>query len=271
MTGVLNIAHRGARSLAPENTILAARKGLEIGADLWELDVAATADGELVVLHDDTLARTSNVAAVFPSRQPWAIHTFTLAELRQLDFGSWYLQTDPFGQIAAGAVSAADQAAFPGLSIPTLRDALEFTRANHWRVNIEIKDMSGTPGDAFIAEKVVALVGNMQMDNAVMISSFNHSYIIRVKQTNPALITAVLVEEACADPLELLRRTGASAYNPGLEILEFDHIAPLRRAGYDVFVWTVNEEADMRRLITAGVSGLFTDFPQRLKKVLASL
>ena len=155
----LNIAHRGARSLAPENTLAAARKGREIGADLWELDVAVTADGELVVLHDDTLDRTSNVAEIFPDRRKNLVYSFSMAELRRLDFGSWFVKTDPFKQIAAGAVSQAEQDKYKGEPIPTLREALVFTRDNHWRVNIEIKDASKTrAADAVIVEKTVALV-----------------------------------------------------------------------------------------------------------------
>jgi len=80
---ILNIAHRGASSLAPENTLSAARKGLEAGADMWELDVQLTADGELIVIHDSTLKRTSNVEDVFPHRRPWQVHEFTLDEIRK--------------------------------------------------------------------------------------------------------------------------------------------------------------------------------------------
>ncbi len=167
----LNIAHRGARSLAPENTLAAARKGLEIGADLWELDVAVTADGELVVIHDDTLERTSNAAQVYPDRRPWLVNTFSLAELRKLDFGSWFNQTDPFKQIAAGAVTQEMQQRYVGEPIPTLREALVFTRDNHWRVNVEIKDATSTPGDQAVAEKVVALIEELGMVNQVLISS----------------------------------------------------------------------------------------------------
>ena len=98
----LNIAHRGARSLAPENTLAAAQKGLDTGADMWELDVGMTADGALFLIHDDTLERTSNAAQVFPQRAPWRVHEFTFDEIRQLDFGSWFVEQDPFGQIAAG-------------------------------------------------------------------------------------------------------------------------------------------------------------------------
>lgn len=265
---VLNIAHRGARSLAPENTLLAAEKGLALGADLWELDVAVTQDGELVVLHDDTLERTSNAADVFPKRNPWEVWTFTLAELRQLDFGTWFSEKDPFKQIKAGAVSAVELAGFRGAPIPTLREALEFTRDHNWRVNIEIKDASNTPGDAFVVEKVVALVKELDMLDRVMISSFNHEYLKRVKIAEPDLITAALVDRAVADPVALLEETGAQAYNPGLKYVDEKTVRAVREAGYDVLVWTVNEEEDMRRLIEWGVSGIFTDFPQRLNAVL---
>ena len=265
---VLNIAHRGARSLAPENTLLAAEKGLALGADLWELDVAVTQDGELVVLHDDTLERTSNAAEVFPKRKPWSVWTFTLDELRQLDFGGWFIEKDPFKQIKAGAISADEQASFKGAPIPTLREALEFTREHNWRVNIEIKDASNTPGDAFVVEKVVELVKELDMVDRVIISSFNHDYLKRVQAAEPDLVTAALVDRAVADPVALLEEIGAQAYNPGLKYVDEATVRAVREAGYDVLVWTVNEEEDMRRLVEWGVSGIFTDFPQRLNAVL---
>ncbi len=167
----LNIAHRGARSLAPENTMAAARKALEIGADWWELDVAMTKDGELVVLHDDTLDRTSNVATVFPDRRKTPVYEFTLAELRQLDFGSWFIEKDPFNQIAIGAVSQTELEKFKGEPIPTLREALVFTRDNHWKVNVEIKDASGFAADATIVQQTVALIDELGMSGQVLVSS----------------------------------------------------------------------------------------------------
>jgi glycerophosphoryl diester phosphodiesterase len=266
----LNIAHRGARSLAPENTLAAARKAYEIGADMWELDVAVTADGELVVLHDDTLERTSNAQQVFPDRKPWAVYTFTLAELRQLDFGSWFNEKDPFKQIAAGAVTKEMQQSYAGEPIPTLREALVFTRDNHWRVNVEIKDASGTPGDQDVVEKVVALINDLGMVDRVIISSFNHSYLSRVKAANLALTTAALVEAKPADPVGLVRGLGALGYNPSLKNIRAQDIPALRQAGVDVYVWTVNEAGDMRALTANGATGIITDFPQLLKEVLAS-
>jgi glycerophosphoryl diester phosphodiesterase len=258
------IAHRGARSLAPENTILAAQRALELGADGWELDVAMTADQELVVLHDNTLERTSDAAQVFPTRQPWVVETFTLDELRRLDFGSWFLSEDPFGQIAAGAVSPEAQASMVGTPIPTLREALEFTRHSHWWVNVEIKDASGTPADTVIVGRVVALIEELGMGDQVLISSFNHTYLRQVKALQPQLATGVLVNGYVADPLALVSDLEAQAYHPSLKAVLPEQVQTLRQQGYLVYVWTVNEESDLHTLAQAGVNGVFTDFPQRM-------
>lgn len=265
----LNIAHRGARSLAPENTLAAARMGLESGADLWELDVAVTLDEELVILHDDTLVRTSDARQVYPERAPWAVHTFTLSDLRRLDFGSWFNQVDPYGQIAAGQVTPAMQASYAGLPIPTLREALVFTRDHDWRVNVEIKDATGTPGDTFVVEKVVALIESLDMVEQVLISSFNHAYLKRSKAANRHLASAALVEAQTPDPVTLARELGAQAYHPGIWWTVPEEIAAIRRAGIDVNVWTVNDPEMMRMLIEHGASGIITDFPQLLREILA--
>ena len=265
----LNCAHRGARSLAPENTLAAARMGLECGADLWELDVAVTQDNELVILHDDTLLRTSNAPLVFPDREPWEVNTFSLAELRRLDFGSWFNTRDPFGQIAAGRVTPEMQASYVGMPIPTLAEALLFTRDNNWRINVEIKDASSTPGDAFVVEKVVELIEALGMQEQVLISSFNHSYLVRAKTANPRLVTAALTENEVSDALDLVRDLGAQAWNPGIYWLNPEEIPALRRAGIDVNVWTVNDADMMRTLIENAASCIITDFPQVLAEVLA--
>lgn len=267
---ILNIAHRGARSLAPENTLLAAQKGWDIGADWWELDVAMTADGEMVVIHDDTLKRTSNAVSVFPDRAPWGVHTFSLTELRRLDFGSWFIENDPFGQIAAGNVSSSELHSFQNVPIPTLREALEFTRDHQWKVNVEIKDLTGKPGNAEIVEKATTLITKLQLETSVLISSFNHSYLERVKRAIPEIATAALVEQPDPNPVELLNRLNAKAYNPGIKSCIHEQFIALRKARKDIFVWTVNDEATMRRLIEMGATGLFTDFPQLLKSVLDS-
>jgi glycerophosphoryl diester phosphodiesterase len=227
-----------------------------------------TKDGELVLIHDDSFERTSNVAALYPDRKKAAAHEFTLQELQKLDMGSWFVQTDPFKQISAGAISKTDLEKYAGEPIPTLREALQFTKDQNWRVNIEIKTAAGTPSDATIVEKVVALVQQLDMVERVMISSFNHSYLQRVKAANPRIITAALVDKADPDPLALLKRLNAQAYNPSYRVITPGAIKPIREAGFDVFIYTVNDLPTMKTLVEAGASGIFTDFPQLLKDIV---
>ncbi|MCG6982605.1 MAG: glycerophosphodiester phosphodiesterase [Deltaproteobacteria bacterium] len=270
MEKVLNIAHRGARSLAPENTLSAARKGLAVGADMWELDVQLTADHELVVIHDSTLKRTSNVVDLFPHRRPWQVHEFTLADMRKLDFGSWFIEQDPFGQIAAEVVTEEELKNYVGEPAPTLEEALSFTKEQNWHVNIEIKDLSKRPGNSQIVDKVIALVEKLNMVNMVLVSSFNHQYLAQIAASYPHVLTGVLDTKPHVRPASLLRRLGARTYHPRKTFIRLADIEKLRRQGFGVNVRTINDEKTMERLVRAGVSGIFTDFPQVLASVLTS-
>ncbi len=106
------------------------------------------------------------------------------------------------------------------------------------------------------------------MEKACVVSSFNHLYISKVKEMLPAVRTGALVEWLDLNPLAHLRQTGAQSYNPGIRLANPRVVRSIREQGYDVFVWTVNKETSMRKLIKAGVSGIITDFPQILKTVL---
>ena len=265
---ILVMAHRGFRGIVPENTLLAARAAFEAGAPWWELDVAASSDGLLVVLHDDKLVRTTDAQAVFPARAPWAVYDFSAAELGRLDAGSWYETTDPFGQIAAGRVGPAELASFRGERIPSLRACLEATKSAARKVNVEIKDATGRACDPWIVERTVEMIREFGMEGRVIISSFNHEYLRRVKRAEPRLDTGALVEERPANLVPLLRDIGARAYHPGMARLDEATVREVREAGFDVNVWTVNEKADMERLLGWGVTGLITDFPDRALEVL---
>ncbi len=268
----LCIAHRGAASLAPENTLAAARKALELGADLWELDVTVTADGELVVLHDDSLARTTHVQAIFPQYAPWLITTFTLAEVKTLDAGSWFIDSDPFGTIASGAVTVADQQAYQDEPLPTLREALAFTREQHWRVNVEIKELLPPLGNFPIVEKVVKLIESLDMVEQVLLSSFVHLYLRQAKTMNPAIATAALLDEGERLPeAQIFLEDGYfDAVHPHYTSIDATNTQALRQAGLAVNPWTVNDPSEMERLIQAGVTGIITDFPQIWKQVIGS-
>jgi len=266
----LIIAHRGARSLAPENTLVAARKALELGADMWELDVAVTSDNELVVIHDDTLDRTCNVKNLFPGRAPWRVWEFALAEIRTLDCGSWFNVTDPFGQIKAGAVSQDDMELYVGEPAPALREALEFTLDNNWRVNVELKDQPNEKLGQILVEKTVNLIVEFGMDERgqVVVSSFNHAYLKTVRSLNPNIPIQALTDKKINSLSEYLAEFGTDTCNPKVNVWSPEELGDLGRSGIQFNVWTVNEEAVMRQLIEANVHGIFTDFPQRLERVL---
>lgn len=270
MSGTLSIAHRGARSLAPENTLAAARKALEIGADMWELDVGVTADGELILFHDRSLARTTDAQQVYPDRAPWTFTAFTLAELEALDFGTWFVETDPFGQIAAGAVTPQEQVSYRGEPVPTLRRALEFTRDNNWHVNVEIKTLPPPMTDFPVVEAVVSLINELDMTSQVLVSSFATDYLLQAGRLSPAITIAALVGKSETEPLHMPLDLPVDGYSPRHTRISDQEIRALRQAGFDVVPWTANEEAAMRRLIRAGVSGIITDFPQTLKRLLAA-
>lgn len=227
-----------------------------------------TADGELVVIHDETLERTSDAATAFPDREPWRVIEFTLQEIRSLDFGSWYNATDPFGQIAAGAVSEADRQSFIDTDAPTLREALLWTRDEDWQVNVELKSLHGGPGEDDFVERAVGMIAELGMVDEVIISSFDHPYLTRVRRADPRIRIAALTGEPLEDAAGYLGSLGVDAYNPGIEVTDEAEIAAVRAAGIEVNVYTVNEEADMRRLARAGASGIITDFPQRLVPIL---
>ena len=264
---VLNIAHRGARSLAPENTMAAARAALEAGADLWETDVAVTRDGSLILFHDDSLKRTTDAQERFPHRSPWTFTTFTFGEIRMLDAGSWFVRTDPFGQIASGAISLQQQEAFRGEKIPTVEEALIFTQESGFRINLELKKLPAPKEDFPVVDRVLAMIDALKIDtHRIIISSFNHAWLKEVQVKNPrieiqALIGYYSTEELDWGDLEF------TTYNARSTLIDEKKIKEMVKKGITVNLFTVNEEKDMRRFAAAGAAGLITDFPQRVRQV----
>ncbi len=267
MSGVLNIAHRGARSLAPENTLAAARKALQVDADMWELDVAVTADEALIVFHDDSLARTTDAATRFPDRAPWTFTTFTLAELGSLDAGSWFVETDPFGEIAAGAVTPAEQAAYRGEPIPTLQQALTFTKDQNYGVNVELKRLP-PPLERFpIVERVLALIDALDVADHLVISSFVHDWLREIQVRRPQIEVQALIGYSETQPLDW-GNLEFKTYNARHTLVSEARIRELRERGIGVNLWTIDDVDDMRRYIAASATGLINDYPHHLARLL---
>lgn len=254
---------------------MAARKAYEVGADMWETDVQFTKNRHLVLIHDETLVRTTDVESVYPNRNSYAVRDFTLDQIKKLDAGSWFLDSDPFDQIDQGKVTQSEIDEMEGAKVPTLRDGLELTKLLNWRVNLEIKPVGSSAG--LIVKSVVGLVEEMDMEEDVVISSFDHSLVKIVSELNPEIATALLVEEPEPGILEEMRESGAETLNVAGSALEearaIENLRKVKAAGdkYTVNVYTVNEQDALKRLVRYPlVDGVFTDFPGRLTSILES-
>jgi glycerophosphoryl diester phosphodiesterase len=257
------IAHRGARSLAPENTLAAARKAHAVGADLWETDVAVSADGQLFLMHDDSMMRTTDVAQKFPDRVPAAFSTYTLAEIRTLDAGSFFERDDPFGTVAAGAVTPEELASYRGEKVPTLREALELTLALDFRMNLELKAQPRPNDDFDEVSAVLALVDAVGIGpDHLLFSSANHGWLKTLKGRRPEFEVQALLGLFPEDPIDF-SDSFFQAFNPRIERMTDDEIAEQIARGMRLNPYTVNEQEDLDRLARMGIAGLITDFPQR--------
>jgi len=290
---ILNIAHRGARAFAPENTLPAFAKAQTFGCQMIELDVHLSKDHEIIVHHDDNLIRCTDVKDKFPEQPSYFISDFYYEEIDQLDAGGWfarelnlpaedrqgflqgltpeefayYLSPEDLAHYASGAVK-----------VPTLGQTLELAHSLSLRVNIELKMLPRMyPG---LTEAVLDLVEAMAMQADVLISSFDHEQVRWVRERSPDIPTAVLTNERLALPGDYLQRIGADALHPGTEplglqsltrTLDVEAIAAVRKLGKGVNVWTCNDKDDMRQLLAAGVTGLISDYPNRVREVIAEL
>jgi glycerophosphoryl diester phosphodiesterase len=262
------IAHRGARSIAPENTLAAAGKGFESGAYSWETDVNVTRDGNLILLHDETLERTTDAGVKFPGRSPYRVADFSLDQIKTLDAGSYFIRTDPFGQIRAGSISRKDLASFEGSTVPTLAEGLDFTKKTGWRVNLELKKFAGIPDDdRSIPEKVVhAVIQSGIHTDQVVISSFFHPWLRAIQTLAPFMEVQALIDNP-SDLILAITQKSFITCNVLNDLVDESLIQSIRQSGKKINVYTVNETSEVKKLIKAGVDGIFTDFPQRFSQI----
>ena len=249
---VINAAHRGASESTPENTLAAFRAGTDQGADLIEIDVQRSADGELVVIHDTNLARTTNVEDLFPDRAPWNVSDFTAAEMQTLDAGSW------------------KGAQFTGEKLPTFAEAIEVIRKSGSGMLLEIKApelYTGIEADVSAALResrgyVQSAVGQ----DKLVVQSFNFDSMKAFTELEPTVPVGLLGTPRIDQLPELA--TWADQVNPFHSSIDAAYVAEVHRLGMDVLVWTVNTEADMLRAIDLGVDGLITNRPDVLNTLL---
>lgn len=261
----LTYAHRGARAYAPENTMPAFTKALELGAEAIELDVQLTKDGHPVVFHDYVLTRTTNISKL-PQLQKHdektGIHHLTLREVQTLDAGAWYAKADPFNQITKGAVSSDEAAAFTGTQILTLEETLHFFKKSNMLLNLEIKDQTEIDDHTHtIVHTVIDQIRGRDVAAQILISSFNHEYLKTIHTIMPEMPLGVLTEERIEHPAEYCKKLNATAYHPCRSITTAEDIQALHNAGLLVNIWTINCEKELSTFAQWGTDGLISDFP----------
>ncbi len=256
------IAHRGARSIAPENTLAAARIAFEMGADMWETDVTVSKDNYLVLFHDEFLDRCTDITSRFPNRPTTRLRDFYLKELLSLDAGSYFVQTDPFSQIKQGKVDSALLLSFKKERIPTLEQGLSLVRDMDWAVNLELKCHTPGQADCLVPEKTMDTIRKMGISwDRIVISSFHHDWLVRLEEKFPGLKVAALVGKKNMDILDS-RDLMFDTYNVNADHVTDDQIRRLISRGRKVNLYTVNDPVEFKRLSALGVDGIFTDFPQ---------
>jgi glycerophosphoryl diester phosphodiesterase len=220
----------------PENTMASFERALELGADWIELDVHLSRDSELIVIHDETLERTTNGHGL--------VRDHTLAELKQLDAGN-------------------------GQRIPTLDEVLDWARRVNTVVDIEIKNAPlYYPG---IEQAVVSALDRSQMTEQVIVISFDHAAVQRVKSLDSSVVTGVLYACRPTDAgVGLARAAGADAVLPHWAYVTSDDVTAAHAEGLTVAPWATSDPAVLRHLIACGVDAIGTNHPDVLREIVAT-
>ncbi|MDQ6619351.1 MAG: glycerophosphodiester phosphodiesterase [Pseudomonadota bacterium] len=285
--------HRGARGLAPENTLAAFRRALEIGVTTIETDVAITRDRVPVISHDPLLNPdlVRDRTGAWITRKGIAIHSLSFAELREFDIG----RVNPESAYAKGLAS---QRPADGERFPRLSELLQLARdsSKSVRLNIETKitpDNAGQTADpATFVRLILDAVKDAGLTDRVIIQSFDWRSLVESKKLAPGVPTSCLTIESSSMNTMAAGDSGRSPWHAGLSLAEHGSVPALVKAagcaiwspffrnvtaalvqrshelGVRVIPWTVNDETEMRRLIELGVDGLISDYPDRLREVV---
>lgn len=236
----LIFAHRGSSGVYPENTMEAFACALRHKADGIELDVQLTRDGEVVVIHDHRLERTTNGNGL--------VQQHKLAELRPLDAGSWF------------------HPRFHAARIPTLAEVFAFVKPTRLMVILELKNLLVAQPD--LEEKVCHLIDEFELEDRVILSSFNFNSLRKVKEQNDKLQTALLYIGHLNEPW----KTGLTYRTDQLHVpfdeLTLSLVKESRKNGFSVIAWTVDQKKAVRRMLAMKVDGIITNYPLQARKLM---
>lgn len=233
-------AHRGFSGQYPENTLTAFKKALEAGCEGIELDVHLTKDNEIVIIHDEKIDRTSNGTGL--------VKDMTYEELSKFDFSYIYTYKTGF------------------CKIPTLREYFELVKDKDIITNIELK--TGIYEYEGIEKAVYDLIKEYHLEDRILISSFNHNSVMRMKAIAPEMKYGFLSETWILNTGEYLNKYDIEAYHPDFHMLTDREVKDLRDHNIKINTWTVNEECDIQHMIDIKAEGIISNFPDRVKNLL---
>ncbi len=232
-------AHRGYSGKYPENTMLAFRKAVEAGADGIELDVQLTRDGEVVIIHDELVDRTTNGKG--------RVNNYTLEELRKLDASAGY--------VGVYGVNP----------IPTFREYCEYVKDLPIVTNIEMK--TGVLEYLGIEEKVLNMIHEFHLEDRVVISSFNHFTIKRMMAMEPELKYGFLSETWIINAGKYCHEQGVDCYHPLFRNLIPSVVDELKSYGLEINTYTVNTPEDVQDMLDKGIDIIISNFPEMALEV----
>ncbi|WP_273851221.1 glycerophosphodiester phosphodiesterase [Guptibacillus spartinae] len=253
---LLNVAHRGASGHAPEHTIPSYRLGEEMKGDYIEVDLQMTKDGKLIAMHDETVDRTTNGTGL--------VKDYTLEQIKTLDAGSWFNEKYP---------EKADPA-YEGIQVPTLEEIIQ-TFGTGARYYIETKSPDVYPGMEKELLRILNkynLTGVNERSSKVLIQSFSKESLLKMHNLNPnlPLIQLISYKEPASISEDELQELSEYAVGVGMSASKIDktYVQNVRNAGLLIHPYTVNDKKEMKRLLDWGVTGMFTNYPDRLNDVL---
>lgn len=239
---VLVIAHRGDSKAAPENTIPAFESAVRVGSDLVELDYVHTSEGIPIVIHDDTLDRTTNADEIGMTKKI-AVASQTLAELQTYDAGAWF------------------DAQFAGTKLPTLEESLDVIQ------NGSVTLIERKAGDA---KTCIDLLERKEMVGDVVVQSFDWSYVADCRKLRPDLVLCALGSgHLTEERLDEIEETGAQLVGWQFLSLKKTDVEAIHERGMKVWVWTVDDPKGWARMIEWGVDGIITNLPAKTKAAIA--
>ncbi len=232
-------AHRGDRYTSAENTMEAFENSIG-KCDFVEFDVGFSKDGVAVILHDDTLERTSDADKLNGFYPPYNLYDYNYKQLLELNM---------------------DKRSTKKQQIPTLKETLLFFRSQNMPVNVEIKDLKKTKFDKIATKVVTETIKECDMIEMTMLSSFNHNYLREAKKISPQITTAALQEKKHPkECLKYLKELNVSSYNIDKTIMDKKIIQELKNEGIYTCVYTINSQKELKKAFSLGVEAVFTDY-----------